>query len=201
MRLTAKKLSAARNGIVLWRNINFCLEQSQLLQILGSNGIGKSSLLRAIIGLHRLHSGQIKLKINNRWAEITDYCHYLNIAPAMKNLLTVEENLLLWQHLLHGKDEQYDSTIDKLELHSLKNYRFNELSAGQQRRVALARLLLAPRPLWILDEPFLCLDPYYTELSKRLLNEHLANGGIIIMASHEDKEWRNCQYLNLTNYV
>ncbi|MDN5248624.1 heme ABC exporter ATP-binding protein CcmA [Bartonella sp. TP] len=201
MRLIAEKLSATRNGVVLWQNINFCLKQGQLLQILGSNGIGKSSFLRAIIGLHKLHEGQIKLALNNRQAEIADYCHYLNITPAMKGLLTVEENLLLWQNLLHGTTERYDSIIDKLELYSLKHYRFGELSAGQQRRVALARLWLAPRPVWILDEPFLYLDRYYTNLSKQLLHEHLKNGGIIIMASHENEELRDCQYLNLLNYV
>lgn len=201
MRLCGKELSARRNGVMLWQHINFGLKSGDLLQITGANGIGKSTLLRVIAGLHKLHHGRLTLELGGAVVMQADCCHYLDTKPAMKEELSVEENLLLWQKFLALDAGLIERALSKLELTELRCYSFADLSAGQKRRASIARLLITPRPVWLLDEPFLCLDHIYKALVQTLMQEHLTHGGIIILASHEVLGLDKCSILNLADHI
>ena len=143
----------------------------QILYITGSNGVGKTTLLRTIIGLHKQYHGEIAFHFKHKLRAPNFYCHYFNNKSNMKDCLTIKENLALW-----GDCKAQNSNIN----HKL----FGELSRGQQQKIALQRLLITKRPLWLLDEPFIHLDKINRLFLTDLLTEHSNNGGIALIASH-----------------
>jgi heme exporter protein A len=182
-------LAVGRGGRVLIENLNFSLENGRALVVAGPNGAGKSTLLRALAGLLPPASGAWSLTSGaNDAPEPGALAHYLGHAEASKPALTARENLEFWRAMLAipGPASLHtpDSALKALGAPQIVDLPVAYLSAGQRRRVALARLLLAPRPIWILDEPLTALDASGQALLNTLMREHLALGGILIAATH-----------------
>ena len=187
--LNATNLSASRGGFALFEGVSFDLSAGQALRVTGPNGAGKTTLLRCLAGLVQLDAGSI--------SSLTESAiHYLGHLNAMKPQLTVAENLNFWAVFDGGA--KIDAALETMNLQRLKDLPFNVLSSGQKRRVALSRLLLSPRPIWLLDEPNVGLDITSLALVETLLANHLGKGGIIIAATHTPLGGANWQTLELT---
>ena len=186
---TCESLGVGRGGRLLIENLNFSLKNGRALVVAGPNGAGKSTLLRAFAGLLRPAHGRWSLAAGDADAqEPGALAHYLGHAEASKPALTARENLEFWRAMLAipGPASLHtpESALKALGAPQIVDLPVAYLSAGQRRRVALARLLLAPRPLWILDEPLTALDASGQALLNTLMREHLALGGVLIAATH-----------------
>ena len=180
MRLSAENLSLERGGRRLFAGLSFTAGAGEALVVTGPNGAGKSSLLRAIAGFLPLGEGRVTFE----GGELEECVHYLGHADALKSALTAAENLSFWAALLGGTRGLVAPALARLGLPHVADFPVRALSAGQKRRVALARLLVAPRPLWLLDEPTTALDVSAQALFADVMREHLAQGGIIVAATH-----------------
>lgn len=185
MRLAAVDLTLERGGRLIFSHLNFTLDRGQALAVTGANGAGKSSLLRALAGHLSPQSGSISLLPENGVPR-AEAMHYVGHADALKSVLTVAENLAFWSSLL--TTERAGLTIagalGRFGLKHVAALPAAYLSAGQRRRAALARLLLAPRPIWLLDEPLTALDLASQAVLLEVMREHLAGGGLIVAATH-----------------
>ncbi|MFN3889930.1 MAG: heme ABC exporter ATP-binding protein CcmA [Beijerinckiaceae bacterium] len=190
--LTVDRLTLARGGRRLVADLSFSLAGGEALVVTGPNGAGKSTLLRALAGLLRPVAGSVAL--SGEGIDPDDpaaaHAHYVGHADAMKSALTARENLAFWSAALGGRGAQPrasaspDAVLGRIGLPQVADLPTGWLSAGQKRRVALGRLFVAPRPLWILDEPATALD---RAAQGRLAGEmaaHRRGGGLIIAATH-----------------
>ncbi len=182
MILTGHNLQCDRGGRTVFRGLSFELAAGQMLQLTGPNGSGKSSLLRLIAGLGEASSGQLALDGGGTDLTIGQQSHYIAHQEAVKSALTVAENLDFWRGFLGGGD--VEAAMAALDLTRLAHYHAGLLSAGQKRRLALARLALVPRALWLLDEPTVGLDTASQGRLTKIMADHLASGGLIIAATH-----------------
>jgi heme exporter protein A len=182
MILSGDNLQCDRGGRTVFANVSFRVAAGEMLQLTGPNGSGKSSLLRLIAGLNEQASGTVVLNGGNADLAIGQQAHYIAHQEAVKAALTVEENLNFWRDFLGGGDTA--AALAALDLTRLASYHAGLLSAGQKRRLALARLALVPRALWLLDEPTVGLDTASQAKLATLMGEHLAKGGIIVAATH-----------------
>jgi heme exporter protein A len=183
MHLTATGIAAVRGGRPVFAGLSFTLGPGELLAVTGPNGAGKSTLLRLIAGLLTPAAGTVVLAGADD-AGIGTHSHYLGHLDALKPGLTVRQNLDFWRKLWGGGD--VDSALRAVGLEPLGDLHAAVLSAGQRRRVALARLLVARRPLWLLDEPATALDAAAEAGLGRLIADHLSGGGMAIAATHRD---------------
>jgi len=185
MRLEASDLTLERGGRPIFSHLSFSLEGGQALAITGANGAGKSTLLRALAGLLRPLSGSIALTPQEEASRV-EHIHYVGHVDALKNMLTLSENLTFWSGMLSaGKTgTTLETALATFGLKHVADLPATYLSAGQRRRAALARLLLAPRPLWLLDEPLTALDMASQGLLRDIMQIHLRNGGLIVAATH-----------------
>jgi heme exporter protein A len=176
--LAADGLSLNRGGRQLFSSLCFNIEAGELIQVEGSNGAGKTSLIRILAGLSRYgFDGRVE-----RNAAIL----YLGHNSAVKGMLTPRENLS-WSVSGRGQYsiEEIDSALSKVGLYGYEDVPSNTLSAGQHRRVNLARLHLSDCPLWLLDEPFAAIDKAGVESLQELFVSHVENGGAILLTSHQ----------------
>jgi heme exporter protein A len=180
-------LSCIRDDRVLFEGLSFELNAGQVLLLEGKNGSGKTSLLRILCGFREADAGQVK------WCgdAINDADYYVDMAyvghlDGVKKELTVLENLRV--SLALGQAGQYSiqQALAKVHLDDFDDALVQTLSAGQKRRLSLARLLITKNRLWILDEPFTSLDKAGIALIEALMTEHCANGGMIVLTSHHD---------------
>lgn len=181
------RLACERGGRVVFARLGFSLFAGEILVLRGANGSGKSTLLRVMAGLTPVLSGEIRwgdgaiqadrMAHNNR-------CHYLGHQDALKPVLTVRQNLQLWQSLRNGTPERIDQALEQLGIARLADLPVRLLSAGQRRRLALARLVVIPAPLWLLDEPATALDADGMTRLDRVLRDHLGGGGRVVLSSH-----------------
>lgn len=189
--LSGKDLTIERGGRPIATGLSFEVEQGTALILVGPNGAGKTSLLRAIAGLLPLAGGRLRLEGGEDELTIGEQAHYVGHLNALKPALTVRENLLFWAGFLSAEavTESYryhriDAVLDRFLLHPLAEIPCGYLSAGQKRRVALARLMAVDRLVWLLDEPTAALDDYMCQLFTDVVDEHLCDGGIVIAATH-----------------
>lgn len=190
MRLVAEGLSARRGEDLIFRDVSFEIAGGEALVVKGANGSGKSTLLRVLAGLLPAEKGTAKLLAAAQPVErLSEAAHYLGHRNAMKRELTVEENLAFWKAFLGnfagGAGVSIDEAAESVGLGGIVHLPFGYLSAGQQRRMAMAKLLVAWRPVWILDEPTAALDAAAEEMFAGLVTAHLARGGIAIAATHQ----------------
>ena len=183
--LTAKNIAAARGGRAVFAGVSFALRNGDVLAVRGPNGAGKSTLLRVVAGLLRPAAGEIA--VETAASDGSERLpHYLGHLDALKAPLTVRQNLAFWARLWRTDEREVDAAILAVGLAKLTGLPARVLSAGQRRRAALARLMLAPRPLWLLDEPTASLDAAGEALLGELLASHAARGGIVIIATHAE---------------
>jgi heme exporter protein A len=152
--------------------------------LIGPNGSGKTTLLRTLIGFAAPLGGSIRLEGGSPEYSIAEHCHYIGHRDAVRAALTVGENVLFWCRFLGGDDRQAEAALERFGLARIADVPAAYLSAGQRRRLGLVRLLLADRPLWLLDEPTAALDAAGAELLNGIMTTHLDAGGAIVAATH-----------------
>lgn len=197
MKLIAEKLCATRGGRILFAGLSFTVEAGKALLVTGPNGAGKTTLLRTLAGFLPPELGHIRLEGGAAEASIAEQCHYVGHANAVKPSLTVAENAVFWSGFLGGLPDRLDAALETFGLEALRDIPAGYLSAGQRRRAGLLRLLLAERPLWLLDEPTTSLDAAAQEMLARAVNQQLAGGGLVIAATHMALGFERTQELRL----
>jgi len=186
MRLGGTDIALERGGRRLFAGLSLEVGAGEALAVVGPNGAGKSSLLRAIAGLLPLAEGSLMLHGGDAEASIGEQAHFVGHADALKGALTAGENLAFWAGVLGGDPRRpaWLAALGRLGLAHVADFPVRALSAGQKRRVALARLLVARRPLWLLDEPTAALDAAAQAMFAGVMRAHLESGGMIVAATH-----------------
>jgi len=184
LRLSASGLGCVRGSRSVFDGVNLELCSGETLALVGPNGSGKSSLLRLIADLLRPSAGEIELDGGAADQTISEQAHYLGHLDALKPSLTVAENLAFWVRYLGGDMAALPASLASVSLGGLADLPAAYLSAGQRRRLSLARLVAVRRPLWLLDEPTSALDAAGQERLVELMRQHLAGGGLIVAATH-----------------
>ncbi len=191
-------LCGARGGFWLFEGIGFALHPGDVLLVRGANGAGKSTLLRILAGLLSPADGGITYGNAN---EQTPPLHFLGHTNAIKAGLTVAENIRFWAAFAgvgpEAQAHDAETALDAFNLQPLRDLPARYLSAGQKRRLALARLLASPAALWLLDEPTTALDTASVALFEQAIAVHCANGGMAVIATHQALSVPNAQSLNL----
>jgi len=164
--------------------LDFAASAGEVLAGTGANGSGKTSRLRLIAGLLFPAEGSIALEGGDGELTLPEQAHYLGHRDALKPALSVAENLLFWRDFLGGEVFEADASLKAVALDHAAHLPAAYLSAGQRRRLSLARLLAVRRPVWLLDEPTAALDAAGQELFASLMRDHLARGGLIVAATH-----------------
>lgn len=184
MQLRVSNLAAVRSGRPVFRGLSFALSAGEALAVVGPNGSGKSTLLRIIAELLPAEEGAITLDGGEEGEPIAERVHYLGHRDPLKPTLSPREALLFWQNLLGAPRLTPEDALARVNLAHATDLPSGFLSAGQRRRLSLARLLVSHRPLWLLDEPSAALDRVSSELFESLVQEHLHAGGLVMAATH-----------------
>ncbi|OBQ95252.1 heme ABC exporter ATP-binding protein CcmA [Mesorhizobium sp. AA23] len=185
MRLIAENLGGERGGETVFSGIEFALDRGEALVVTGPNGAGKSTLLRAIAGLLPPAEGKVKVEGGgDEFPSVASASHYLGHLNAMKTALSVEENLGFWRAFQGETGLSVGQALETVGLDGLGHLPFGYLSTGQRRRASIAKLLVSPRPVWLLDEPTAGLDKASEERFAGLMRGHCREGGIIVAATH-----------------
>jgi heme exporter protein A len=183
MRLHGSDLACVRGGRQVFAHLDFAVAAGEGLLVLGPNGAGKSSLLRLIAGLVRPTAGAVRLEGGDPELTVGEQAHYLGHQDALKPSLTVAENLAFWAKMLGGEGG-HEAALAPVGLGRIAALPAGYLSAGQRRRLSIARLLTVKRSIWLLDEPTSALDASGQAMLATIMREHLAAGGLILAATH-----------------
>jgi len=199
MRLRAWDLAIKRGGRRLFKGLSFEAEQGTALIVTGPNGAGKSSLLRALCGFLPVQAGGFVFEGGDPERTVGEEAHYLGHADALKGALSAGENLAFFAGALGGDPSREASraALSRVGLANVIDFPVRALSAGQKRRVALARLLVARRPLWLLDEPTTALDAAAQAAFAAIVRSFLDAGGILVAATHAPLGLANARELRL----
>ncbi|MGB3808684.1 MAG: heme ABC exporter ATP-binding protein CcmA [Parvibaculum sp.] len=186
LRLVARDLACVRGGRVVFEGLSFAIAGGEALVVTGPNGAGKSSLLRQIAGLVDIAGGSLALDGGEAEATLSEQAHYIGHLDALKSAMSVRETADFWAGFLGGTERNIDDAFDVFDLAPLADLPVAYLSAGQRRRLALSRLVIAPRPIWLLDEPSVALDRASLARLVAAMEQHLESGGLIVAATHQD---------------
>jgi heme exporter protein A len=184
MRLSGRGVKCVRGGREVFSGLDFEASSGEALAIIGANGSGKTSLLRMIAGLLAIADGSIGLDGGEAELTLPEQAHYLGHRDALKPALSVVENLCFWRDFLGGEPSDARESLTEVGLDHAVHLPAAYLSAGQRRRLSIARLLTVRRPIWLLDEPTNALDVAGQSLFARLMTDHLESGGLIVAATH-----------------
>ncbi len=201
--LAGESLGCVRGDRPVFAGLDFRLEPGGALLLTGPNGSGKSSLLRILAGLLPPAAGVLRWRgrpVEEAEPPHTSELHYLGHQDALKPALTVRENLAFWTRLRRGEEASVDGALARFALDHLAEVPGRLLSSGQRRRLALARLLAAPAPLWLLDEPGVGLDAASLTTLNAVLAEHRAAGGTVVAATHQPLDLPGAGVLSLADY-
>jgi heme exporter protein A len=200
--LEARALACVRGERRLFEGLNLTVSSGECLHVRGENGVGKTSLLRLLTGLSKPETGEILwggLSINKDVSTFHRELLFLGHRDALKEDLTALENLQLYAALddIHLPDEKALSALWRFGLRGREHLPVSCLSAGQKRRVLMARMLTRQAKLWILDEPFNALDVHAVQALQDLIAEHVEFGGLVVLTSHQEVTLPNVRVLDL----
>lgn len=206
--LRCQSLSCERDGRILFEGLALDVNQGDIIQIEGPNGAGKTTLLRAITGLFPDYAGNITWKgetLNRVKADFLSHLLFIGHLAGVKKTLTPRENLLFLTQLSSQSyqstdKDAIDSALAKVGLYGYEDLPGYQLSAGQLRRVGLARLYLSSAPLWVLDEPYTAIDKEGIVHLEQLFTEHANSGGALILTSHQAPNIPHLKRLNLLDF-
>lgn len=191
--LTLDRLTVMRGDRVVLRDLSFAVQAGEVVVLTGPNGAGKTTVLRTIAGLLAPAAGTIRLvrELDDNEASVGEQCHFVGHLNAIRPALTVSENAAFWSDVLGGSPERTDTALDALRLADLAAIPASYLSAGQKRRLGLVRLLLADRPVWLLDEPAVSLDAVSREVLAGTVDAFRRRGGIVVATTHQPLGFEN----------
>jgi len=182
--LEFSNVTLQRGQNVLFENLSFKLQSGQILWVMGDNGIGKTSILKLAIGTWRPSDGMIKYEKSEKPSDTEHTIAYLGHLDAFEPLLTAREALEFWADT-YSYDEDPAGLFDLVGLSEQTDVRTGNLSAGQKRRLSLARMIMARRPIWVMDEPKAAMDKQGQVLIEALLSRHIKSGGSALVATHD----------------
>jgi heme exporter protein A len=183
--IALENVSVRLSGASVVDGVSLTVPDRGWTTLIGANGAGKTSLLRALAGLATLEAGRIGFGDLDPTEARASGLHFVGHQDGLKPARTAREELGFWGAWLGGTADRLEAAVDRFDLGPLMDLEVRRLSAGQRRRLALARLVAAPRPLWLLDEPASPLDSHWRARFGEIMGEHLAGGGLIVAAVHD----------------
>lgn len=190
LQLVVSDLEVKRGARSVVRELSFAVASGDVLLLTGANGAGKTTLIRALAGFLKPAGGTIRLTGVDDDREIGEYCHYVGHLNGIKASMSAVENLTFWGTYLAAGEAaaelgaRIETALEHMNLEALADIPAGYLSAGQKRRLGLARLLVAARPVWLLDEPTVSLDASSVALLAGVIEAHVRGGGMVIAATH-----------------
>ena len=202
--ITCNDLACERDGRVLFSQLNLVVNAGDVVQIEGPNGCGKTTFLRAVTTLLSDYEGEIQWRGQSIHRVRTDYLAnllFIGHLPGVKKTLTPRENLQFLTRLHQQADNQaIEQALQKVGLYGYEDMPGHQLSAGQLRRVGLARLYLSKAPVWVLDEPYTAIDKQGVAELEKLFLQHASNGGCVILTTHQSPSIEGLKRLPLNEY-
>lgn len=203
--LDMKNLSCERDGRLLFAGLSKSINRGDIVQIRGPNGAGKTSLLRILLGIASDFGGELRwqgVKLQEALLDFRNHLLYIGHTPAIKRTLTPRENLQWYSDQERGHLQiSIADALAEVGLMGYEDVPCFQLSAGQLRRVALARLFLTPAPVWILDEPFTAIDVDGVAALQERFREHCLGGGVVVLTTHQELNLDNVQFLDLLDFI
>lgn len=199
-----QNLVCVRGEHMVFRGLNFEVNSGDALILVGPNGAGKSSLLRMMAGLLKPYSGEMQWDGEDALEDFEAHganLHYVGHHDAVKSVLTAAENIRFWAQLRGGDDAGIAEALDTFDIKHLYDTPGQFLSAGQKRRVNLARIIAAPAPLWLLDEPTTALDKATIKRLEAAIAKHREGGGMVVLSTHTDVDTPGAKVLDVSEFV
>ena len=196
IRLIVTDLAAMRGTRLIFQGLSVEARAGDAITLIGPNGAGKTTFLRCLAGLLSPIHGTVRIEGGDDEQSVGEQCHYIGHLNGIKPAFTVSDNLAFFADFLGGSREPIAHAAECLALAELEDVPAAYLSAGQKRRLGLARLLCARRPLWLLDEPAVSLDQASQHILAGMVAEHLAGGGIVVAATHTSLGWADARTID-----